>query len=229
MKKSFVAYLIGWLAVYGLFNLIAFIVPGENKYDTMFWVGYVMISAAFIGQLVCTYYIFNAGSLQKTFYNFSLYSISVSSLVAMLIVGGICMAVDGIPTWLGIIGCAVVLVIFVVAVMKAVIAVDAVAAIDKKIKVKTVFIKMLTADAMTLTAKTAGTDMEALGHKVYEAIRYSDPMSDEALAGVEQRMAQKFEELSAAVDENNVELATTYADQMVLLVNERNNKCKVLK
>ena len=229
MKKSFGAYAIGWLAVLGLFNLIAFITPGENKYDTLFWVGYAMITATFIGQLACTYYLFNADSLQKTFYNISLYSVSITALIAMLVVGGICMAVDGIPTWLGVIGCAVVLVIYIVAVVKAVVVVDAVSAIDKKIKVKTVFVKMLTADALTLTTKTAGTEMEGLAPKVYEASRYRDPMSDEALAGVEQRMTQKFEELSNAVDAKDIALAATCADQMVLLVNERNNKCKVLK
>lgn len=229
MKKSFGAYVIGWLAVLGLFNLIAFIVPGENKYDTLFWVGYGLITATFIGQLICTHFVFNADSLQKTFYNISLYSLSINALIVMLVAGGLCMAVDGIPTWLGVIVCAAVLVIYIVAVAKAAVAVDAVAQIDKKIKVKTVFIKMLTADAMTLTSKAAGTEMEAAAHKVYEAIRYSDPMSDDMLANVEQRMSQKFMELSGAVDAKDIALVNEYADQLVLLANERNNKCKVLK
>jgi hypothetical protein len=139
------------------------------------------------------------------------------------------MVISPLTLWIGIILCAIVLAINIIAIVKAAAVADLVAGVDKKIKVKTVFIKMLSADAQTLAAKTAGTEMETLGHKVFEAIRYSDPMSDEALAGVEQRIAQKFGELAAAVDARDAALAEDKASDLLLLITERNNKCRVLK
>lgn len=232
MKKAFKYYFAIWATLLALFNVLAFVSvgwDGQEKYTTSFWIGYVFITLSFLGQLACAFYALKDNNLTKTFYSISLVKASYSGLILSFIFGGLCMVISTLPYWIGIILCAIVLAVNVIAIVKAAAAADLVAGIDKKIKVKTVFIKMLTADAQTLTAKTAGTDMEALGHKVFEAIRYSDPMSDEALAGVEQRISQKFGELSAAVDARDATLAEEKASDLLLLITERSNKCKVLK
>ena len=88
--------------------------------------------------------------------------------------------------------------------------------------------RLLTADALTLM-QTAKTDAaKDCTKKVYEAIRYSDPMSAEGLLTVEDKMAAKFEELSEAVKADKEEMSTL-AEEMLALIKERNNKCKVLK
>lgn len=232
MKKAFKYYFAIWATLLALFNVLAFVSvgwDGQEKYTTSFWIGYVFITLSFLGQLACAFYALKDNNLTKTFYSISLVKASYSGLILSFIFGGLCMVISTLPYWIGIILCAIVLAVNVIAIVKAAAAADLVASVDKKIKVKTVFIKMLTADAQTLTAKTAGTDMEALGHKVFEAIRYSDPMSDEALAGVEQRISQKFGELSAAVDARDAALAEEKASDLLLLITERSNKCKVLK
>ena len=232
MKKAFKYYFAIWATLLALFNVLAFVSvgwDGQEKYTTSFWIGYVFITLSFLGQLACAFYALKDNNLTKTFYSISLVKASYSGLILSFIFGGLCMVISTLPYWIGIILCAIVLAINVIAIVKAAAAADLVAGIDKKIKVKTVFIKMLTADAQTLTAKTAGTELEALGHKVFEAIRYSDPMSDEALAGVEQRISQKFGELSAAVDARDAALAEEKASDLLLLITERSNKCKVLK
>ncbi len=65
--------------------------------------------------------------------------------------------------------------------------------------------------------------------KVYEAVRYSDPMSSEALSVAEAGITAKFDELTAAVTAADDAKISEIADEVVLLVKERNNKCKVLK
>ena len=232
MKKAFKYYFAIWATLLALFNVLAFVSvgwAGQEKYTTSFWIGYVFISLCFLGQLGCAYYAFKDSNLTKVFYGIALYQASYRGLILSFIAGGLCMIISPLPYWIGVIVCAAVLAVNVLAIVKAAAAADLVAGVDKKIKVKTVFVKMLTADAQTLAAKTAGTELEALGHKVYEAIRYSDPMSDEALAGVEQRISQKFGELSAAVDARDAALAEEKASDLLLLITERSNKCKVLK
>lgn len=233
MKKTFGSYFIGWLAALGLFNVVTFVTPNEfdgvSKFDSLFWVGYAFITLFFVGQLACAYFVFNAGSLQKTFYNGSLLGISRTALISILVVGGVCMAVIPIPEWIGIIACCAVLAINIIAVTKATTAITAVSEVDKKIKTKTLFIKMLTAEAQALMAKTDDEQMREIARKVFEAVRYSDPMSDSALCSVEDKISDAFKEFSAAVETNNIETAQTFSKALLSLIGERNAKCKILK
>ncbi len=233
MKKSFGLYSLGWLAVLGLFNVITFVTPSEingvSKFDTLFWVSYAFITLTFIGQLACSYFVFQEKNLQKTFYNISLFKISITGLVVMLLVGGLCMAIIQIPEWLGIIACCAVLLFNIIAAAKATIAISAVAEIDKKIKAKTLFIKMLTADATALMQNTTNPELSSIAKKVYEAIRYSDPMSDEALTSIEDKISEQFSVVSEAINNGDVTVANIGATKLQNLLNERNAKCKILK
>ena len=233
MKKSFGSYFAGWLAVLALFNVITFVTPheigGVSKFTTLFWIGYAFITLFFIGQLVCAYFVISSGSMQKNFYNIPLFSISIIALISMLVIGGLCMAIPAIPTWVGIILCFIVLVINVLSVVKATVAISAVNQVDKNIKTKTLFIKMLTVDAQVLTTKASDETILTLTKKVYEAVRYSDPMSDDALTSVEDRISDKFRDFSAAVEGNNAETAEACSKELLSLISERNAKCKILK
>lgn len=100
--------------------------------------------------------------------------------------------------------------------------------VENNVKQKTVFIKLLTTDAQTLIAK-AGVETKESANKVYEAIRYSDPMSIEALAGVESQITIKFNEYSNAVVDNDVDLTKALEKELLILIEDRNNKCKVMK
>lgn len=99
----------------------------------------------------------------------------------------------------------------------------------KEVKVKTMFIKMLTADVMTLEAKAKSAEIKAVCNKVYETVRYSDPMSDDALAGVESQISLKFASLTSAVENDDTDNAKTYADELIILIEDRNKRCKLLK
>ena len=65
--------------------------------------------------------------------------------------------------------------------------------------------------------------------KVYEAIRYSDPMSNDALASIEGQISIKFEALSAAVGADDIEKVSELANEVIILIGNRNGKCKLLK
>ena len=57
---------------------------GASKFVGAFWTGYIFITLAFIGQLVCSYFALKAESLQKMFYNIPLITISYTGLIVML-------------------------------------------------------------------------------------------------------------------------------------------------
>lgn len=233
MNKKMKYYSAIWLIALVIFNVIAFITPsavdGVSKYDASFWNGYGFITLAFIGQLACAYKAFKADNLQKLFYNVSLISISYTGLIVMLVVGILCMAIPQVPYWIGVIACVLVLGFTAIAVIKANAAIEIVEKIDEKIKEQTFFIKSLTVDADGIVALAKTTEMKACAKSVYEAIRYSDPMANAALANVEAQIATKFEDFSKAVNEDNITVAKDIANELLLLIHNRNQKCKLLK
>ena len=232
MKKRFNLYIIAWAVLLALFNVIAFVSvgwAGQEKYTSSFWIGYVFITVMFIGQLIYSYMAFKADNAKKLFYNISLIRTSYIGLIVSFIVGGLCMLISPLPYWVGVIVCAIVLVANVLSVVKATAAIDEIERVDTKVKTQTFFIKSLTVDAETLMAKAKSDSVKAECKKVYEAIRYSDPMSNDALSSVESQITVKFAALSDAVERDESDTVTKEANEVVILVGDRNKKCRLLK
>lgn len=88
---------------------------------------------------------------------------------------------------------------------------------------------MLTADADSLVKRTKSDETKVLAKKVYEAVRYSDPMSSPQLNDIETQIKNEFAAFSDAIKNDDIVLATMSSEELINLVNDRNNKCKVLK
>ena len=232
MKKAFKFYSAIWAVLLVLFNVISFVSvgwTGIEKYTPSFWIGYIFITIAFIGQIICTYFALKDNDMKKTFYNISLISTSYTGLILSFIFGGLCMLISPLPYWVGIILCAIVLAFNITAVVKATAAIDIVGGIDEKIKESTLFIKSLTVDAESLMSRAKSEAVKAECKKVYEAVRYSDPMSSNALTSVESEITITFAKLSEAVVDDNFETVSEFTSEIIILLGDRNKKCKLLK
>lgn len=233
MKKGFQRYAAAWAVLLVLFNLICFVTPAEwygfNKFGGSFWAGYVVITLAFIGQLVCAQKAFRAENAKKFFYNLPLITVSYTGLILTLVLGGLCMAIPDVPNWLGAIVGAVVLAFTALAIIKASAAADIVESVDKKVAEKTALLRMATADAEVILALAKSAEVKAECKKVYAALRYSDPMSNEALSVTEAKITVKLDELKAAAAADDAEKTKAAAGEFILLIKERNAKCKALK
>lgn len=229
MKKRIGVYSIIWAICLGLFNLIVFLVPNGEKFSGSFWVGYVAVTVAFIAQLVCAIFALRPDNAKKVFYRLPLISISYTGLTVMLAAGALCMVLPGFPVWLGVILCAVILAVHVIALIKAAAAAGTVGGIDEKVKAQTSFIRELTADAQGLIAIAKTDDLQAAAKKVYEAIRYSDPMSNAELTDIEARIRWQFRAFSDAVIAEDTALANENADALLEMAERRNRTCQLLK
>lgn len=233
MKKGFKYYLSIWVILLAVFNVAVFVSPGEaggySKFGGAFWVGYMFITLAFIGQLICAYFAFKADNTKKFFYNVPLIRISRTGLVLTAIFGTLCMAIPNLPNWIGIIICLAVLAFTAISVIKATAAGDIVSEIDKKIESKTSFVKALTADVEALMSAAKTPELKAEVKKVYEAIRYSDPMSNAALEEINEQIQNQFSVFADAVKAEDFDLASSYSDELIILIDNRNKKCKLLK
>ena len=143
MKKNFKYYVIGWLLLLGLFNLLTFIIPAWptlEKYTPSFWIGWGVALGSFFAQLICSWVAFKDDTAEKTFYNISLFTLSFAGLISMFVVAMICIIATPLPYWIAAIACALVLVANILAVTKATMAVGLVENVDAKVEKATAFI-----------------------------------------------------------------------------------------
>ena len=233
MKKTIRNYAIIWVILVTLFNVVVFVTPSEagglSKFGGAFWVGYIVIMLAFVGQLICTLAALKSETKEKLFLHLPLIKISYSTLVISIIVGTLCMAIPNLSNWIGIIACALIFAFNAIAAVKATTAADWVSDLQDKVERKTLFIKELTVRAEGLMTSAKSAETKAAAKKVYEAARYSDPMSDGALAGLENQISDKMEEFAAFVQSDNAVGAEKAAQEVVAAINARNQRCKVLK
>lgn len=233
MKKTFNSYIVIWAILLVLFNVITFVSPSEagnlSKFGGAFWTGYIFITLAFLGQLAVSFIAFKAENLDKFFYKLPLIKISYTGLILTLVFGALCMAIPNLPNWVGIILCFIILSFNAISVVKANLAGEEAEKVEEKIKEKTFFIKSLTVDAETLMSKALSDEARAECKKVYEAIRYSDPMSNSALTTAEMSITLKFNEFSETVEKGDEEKIAELSKELVILIEDRNEKCKLLK
>ena len=234
MKKNFKSYALIWAIFLVAFNVIVFlvrpIIPGyEIHYDLRFWIAWLFEMAAFVGNLLCANKAFQAENLEKLFYKVPLITVSYTGLIAMLVLGGALMLIPNCPVWIAAVVCAVAAAFTAIAVVKADWAGDAVGEVHEKVKTQTQFIKLMTVDAESLLDRAKSDAVKTECKKVYESVRYSDPMSNDALSVIEAKITVKMDELSSAVGADDAAKAKEVADELVILVGDRNRKCKVLK
>lgn len=232
MKKGINFYAPCWTIVLAAFNIITFAVPitfNVNKFTPSFWVGYIFITLMFITQLACSIVFFKQDSKDKRFLNIPVISLSYTALLVSIILGIVAMVVPFIPYWVGIILNVLTVAFYAIAVISSKAAADKIESIDNKVKVQTFFIKSLTVDAESLVSRAKSDETKVIAKKIYEAVRYSDPMSSEALSSVENQIIAIFNEFSNAVISDNKLIAESLGNELIILVNDRNKKCKMLK
>lgn len=227
MKKNFKLYIAAWAVLVAIFHIIAFVVPSPDKFSASFWIGYSFIMLTFVGQLVCAGYALHSKTKEQLFLHLPLITISYTTLIISIICGILCMVIPHIPYWVGILACALILGLAAIAVIKAKAAANLISERDNKVHTKTFFMKSLTADAESLIAKASGKEAKSAAKKVYEAVRYSDSMTSDALTSIESQITLKFHEFtSAIVEERDYE---SIVKEILILLDDRNKKCKLLK
>ena len=234
MKKAFKYFGIVWLIGIILFNAITFLIPnkvlGVTRFDkTTFWIAYALITVAFIAQLVTAYIFVKDDSAEKMFLRLPLLTTSYLTVIVSVVVGLIFMIFPVLPAWIGAIICLLIAGYFAIACVQAGAAAGIVEQVGQKVKEKTLFMKFAVAEATNIMARATTEEIKVETKKVYEALRYSDYMSNPALSDLESVIAEQLKELKTAVVDENVENVKCITKEMLLNIQERNVKCKLLK
>jgi signal transduction histidine kinase len=227
LTKNTIASLIAVAVIITVFNVIAFAAPFTR--GGTFWAGYIFLMIALLLTAGVGLYALGREGLKSKFYGVSLVHVAWAYLVAQIILGFVFMAIAVIPAWVAVIVGVVLLGGCVVGLIAVDLGKDEIERIDKKVREKVFYIKSLQADIEMIADKTDDAALKKTLKDLAETIKYSDPMSNDALAAIENNIEDKAAELRERVAAGNVDGATALCDELQQLFAERNRKAKLLK
>ncbi len=203
-----------------LFNVIAFAVPTAKT--ATFWIAYVFAAVAFALQIAIWKFAFKgADTLKSKFLGIPLIFVGIAYLIVQIIAFAIFMALPLTASWIAIVVCALILGISAICLIGTETSRKEINRVEEKVEKKVFYIKSLQVDVEMLASAETDTDTKAALTKLAEKIRFSDPMSNEILADLEEEIAAKVKELKTA--KNKAEIITV----LNFLLDERNKKARV--
>ena len=220
-KNSVMAYAV--LAIsFTLFNVIAFVIPTAKT--ATFWIAYAFTVIAFASQIAIWKVAFNgANTLKSKFLGIPLIPVGITYWIIQIIAFVVFMALPLTASWIAVVVCALILGISAICLIGTEIGREEISRVEEKVEKKVFYIKSLQVDIEMLSSTESDVDTKAALIKLAEKIRFSDPMSNEALAELEAEISAKVKELKTA--ENKAEIITVI-DSLIV---ERNKKAKLLK
>ncbi|MCC8051924.1 MAG: hypothetical protein LIP10_14955 [Clostridiales bacterium] len=217
-KSSYIALLL--LAV--IISAIAFIIPTDKTMT--FWISYIFLMIAFVAQIVIWNISFNNRNTKTSiFLNLPITIVGAIYLVIQIIAFVIFTAIPSIPVWITFVVCIIIVGILGICMISVKAGTNEIEHVESRVQQKVSFIQDSQCKIELLMEKENDDETRAQLQQLAEKIRFSDPMSNDALVEIERAICQKIDELKNASDKNTV------IQELNLLLSERNMKCKSSK
>ena len=233
-KKVAGIYAVVWVAVVALYNIIVFAIPEKindvSRFTGMFWAGYVLMMLLFVVQAVTTFLAFRKlGPGKSLLFRLPLLKTSIGSIVIIFPISVLFMIFPNTPTWIGVILIAIIVFATVIMFARAALLPAVVEGVENKVRAASVFIRSNTAE---LEGLLGTSDKDAINKNietVYEAFKYSDPISIDELTSLETNITEELIVFKDAIKDGNEEKIDKQTKLITTLLNQRNAKVKALK
>jgi MFS family permease len=225
MKKDTIRSMVVAIVVLAIYHLVAFLIPFAHT--AVFWISYGFTLAAFSVVCASIYIAFVKNPNAKSrFYGFPIARIGVFYGGAQLIVSIVVMALAmWIPWWIAVLVYAVGMGAAIIGLISVEAVVDEIQTQDGKLKKDVSLMRSLQSKVNQLASQTEDTAIKALA----DDFRYSDPVSDDAIADAEADLAAVVDELQAAYVDGDSEAVAKLCRKASALLAERNRLCKLNK
>lgn len=216
--------------IFIVYTVITFIIWGDDK-ESGFWIGWVFALIATGVTTAMPYLMVKSGKEVKSILDgFSIHFVTLCYFGAALVLGFLCMILNDNAIALQIILQVVLHAAYAIFMIASFMGKNIISNIEQTQKEKVYFVKSIAADLGLAAGKVQDTELKKRVEKVAEIARFSDPMSNQALAGLETTIATKVEELKDAIADNkSAEEIGAIVDRIEEKFLERNEKCKLLK
>ena len=208
--------------LFALISIIAFAAPTEKT--TTFWITYVFTAAAFAAQIgIWKTALGKEETLKSKFLGFPVVHIGIVYAVIQVIAFAVFTFVLALPAWSAIVVCSIIAAVSAVCMISADAGRNEIERVEAKVQKKVFYIRELQADIELLADNESDAAVKTALTQLAEKIRYSDAMSNEQLADLENKISTKAAEIKTA--SSKLEIIT----ELNSLLDERNKKCKILK
>ena len=223
MSKDTIRWIIGLGVLLILYILIAFLIPFVHT--ATFWVSFVFTLIAFAVVAASMYIAFIKNPDAKSkFYGFPIAKIGAIYGLVQLIAGFIFMALSQwAPAWAAILVYAIALGAAVIGLISAEAVVSEIQVQDVKLKKDVSLMRSLQSKVNQIAAQSENAEINALA----DEFRYSDPVSNNAIADAETDLAAAVDELQSAYVDGDSEAVAKLCRRASALLAERNRLCKL--
>lgn len=225
MKKDTIRAVAAGTITFVIYNLIAFVIPFAHT--AAFWISYGFTLGAFVVVCASIHIAFVKNLDTKSrFYGFPIARIGVIYGVAQLIVSLAVMSLaKWTPWWIPTLVYAIGLGAAAIGLVSAEAVVDEIKTQDAKLKKDVSLMRSLQSKISQIASQTDYTAIKTLS----EEFRYSDPVSNDALANAEADLAAAVDQLQAAFVDGDQDAVAQLCRKTTALLAERNRLCKLNK
>lgn len=229
-KKSKFAAAILAIAIIA-YNAVLFAICDFKGHTGAFWTSWIFMLISFATMTVSGVVLGQKGRLLHDWlFNFPIIRHSAIYIAAEFVVSTVFIILESHVKWS--IAFAVqflLLCVYGIFAVSCLLSKEVIEDVHDNVSDKTLFIKLLRADTEMLVEKCSDAETKEQYRQLAGAIRYSDPMSNEALFELEKELALAVADCDKAIVANDFEGAKELCKKASLLLSERNKKCKALK
>ena len=227
MNKNKTRFYIVLAAVLVAFCVIALAVPFVK--NAVFWLSFVFAVLAIAVQLYAMPKAME-GDARSKFYGFPILRVCFIYLVAQLVLSLVFMVTaKWVPAWIPVVLYVLILCAALIGFVTADSVKDEIEKQDVQIKAKVTVMRTLQSKVSTMAAQCESEAAKKAVSAFAEEIRFSDPVSKDAIADAENELSACIDNLQQAiVDGNEADILTMCRKASVALA-ERNRLCKLNK
>lgn len=226
ISKKRMMFILIYVISFAVYAVLVFTLIGTRT--PVFWISFIFMALAFAVQFFLTGYALNS-DVEAVFFGIPLISLSVFYFYAEFVVSILMMIFQNIGLPASLVIQVVLLGIFAVACIMSLLARDTVQKIDKDIKEQVLFIRSLTVNVEMLEQKCIDPALKKELSELSEAIRYSDPITHQTVALLEQKIMQGITKLEELCSANDIKKTSDWIKELNLLIAERNKKLYMIK
>lgn len=227
VKKTGIMTALIYLIIFAVFNLLVFLIF-KNK-NGVFWMSYAFMCIAFLVQIGSMFLALRTLETETVFMGIPLASLSFYYFFAAIFAGAVFMIFQVAPFKLALIIQILILAAYAVVAILSLMARDAVQDVNDTVRENVAAIKTLNVDVDVLIPQVSDPALKKALKKVSETVKYSDPMSNDAVADIEQQIMQTVNALRIQIENNNNEEAVQACKDIEVLFLQRNSLLKATK
>ena len=229
MKKNAIRWWVVLGVVLVVYNVLAFALPFPKT--AVFAVSYLFTTIAILAQIYVIRTAFYRGEgVKSKFYGFPIAKLGVIYLAVQLIAGLVFMALGLIvPVWLPLALYVVLLGVAAAGFVAADAVRDEVVRQEVKLEKDVSRMREFQAKGRALVALNQVSEAARPLEKLAENLRFSDPVSSEALTEIEDQLAECLAQLQEAVSAQKTEQILSVCQEAEHILAERNQLCKLSK